>query len=239
MIKEKIDTKGIWKIVDANKYRYGIDETDRNKSHRNSLTNNQHTFNRAKFFKLNLHRLEELKGYDIVVWLDGTIEIINPDFIKFGVEQIKAGNNIIVFEHNKPTRNGSVYEEVKESHWERYTSTKWMGQDQPYQNVDQQYNQYLKNGFKEHWFKDYNIPLTENYGLYITCMIFWDMKRTETIDFLNSWWNHNLMYTTQDQISFPYLLWEKKIYPFVLPRKDLGIEGNGEQNTLYVKWNHQ
>ncbi len=234
-----IGDKGYWKIINAEKYRFGISEKDNNKELRNSLYNNQHSFNRAKFFKLNLHRIEELKDYDIIIWLDGTIEIINEDFILNCVKMQENGKNFMVYEHNIE-RNGLLNKEVEDSHFFRYTSVNWNGQNQPYQDIDFQYNSYLKNGFKEKYFLE-NIHQYKNYrneyGLWVTCFIMFDMKKQETIDFFDKWWYHNMLYTTQDQISFPYIIWENKLNIYSLP-DNIIFFGNSDSNNFFRKLTH-
>lgn len=83
-----------WKRVDADRYRLGLDERDRSAADVNALTQNQHPFNRAKLFKLNLHRLPELKDYHLVVWLDATVKLINPDTAAYIVEYLCGYANV-------------------------------------------------------------------------------------------------------------------------------------------------
>jgi hypothetical protein len=232
-----IDTRGIWKVIDVEKYKYGLDDKDIDKSLRNSLYNNQHSFNRAKFIKLNLHRIPELKEYDIVVWLDGTICIRNRDFVKYCKHQINSGKNFLVFDLHE--RKGILKREVIASHFERYTSNYWFGQVQPYQDIDEQYLDYIKNGFEENYHERIKVKNSENYGVWATCFLALDMQKLETKHFMNKWWYHNMKYTTQDQISFPYLIWENNIRPFSLPNvSENFIQGNSDNNNLFIKINH-
>lgn len=95
-----LETHGIWRIIDTERYRLGINATDASPAYNNSLSNNTHTFNRAKFFKLNLHRLPELAQYDIVVWLDGTVEVTSPNAAATLVWLLRArGAAIVTFDH--------------------------------------------------------------------------------------------------------------------------------------------
>jgi hypothetical protein len=43
-------------------------------------------------------------------------------------------------------------DEVIDSHQPRYTSTYWNNQSQPYQDVDNQYKNYLDDGYKHLYF---------------------------------------------------------------------------------------
>ena len=82
------------------------------------------------------------------------------------------------------------------------------------QDVDKQYNSYIANGF------DDSIGLFEN-----TIIIRKKTQRTNEI--FDSWWLHNLIYSYQDQISYPYVLWEKQYTP------DLIINENVFNNEKY------
>ena len=46
----------------------------------NSLKNNKHTFNIAKYYKQAFINIPRLKKYDVIIWIDGTIEIKNKIF---------------------------------------------------------------------------------------------------------------------------------------------------------------
>jgi hypothetical protein len=187
----------------------------------NSLANNQHSFNRSKFIKLNLHRLPELAEYDVVVWLDGSIEITNPSCAEACLKMADAGHCIVLFEHEFRSK---LYDETCASHFCRYTSTNWNGQAQPYQDVDSQYRQYVSEGFVD-------------VGLWITCFVSFDMRRKESHAFLQEWNAQNLRYTTQDQIGFPFVCWKLGIKPHTLP--DGIVKGLGHSVTdFYVKYPH-
>ena len=54
----------------------------------NSLCNNKHTFNVAKYYKQAFSNIPILKKYDIIVWLDGTIEITYDKTSEYILENI-------------------------------------------------------------------------------------------------------------------------------------------------------
>lgn len=235
-----IKTHGIWEIIDITKYYQGIDGNDIDSKYHNSMLNNTHSFNRAKFIKLNLHRIPELIDYDIVVWVDGTIEIINERCAELIINKIDSGKNIILYEHER--HRGFLQEEVKAANFYRYTSTNWNGQNQPYQDVNQQYSDYVENGFKEKWIRDYISNETgsqsHNVGVWITCFVAFDMRKKESHDFLNEWWLQNLKRTTNDQIGFPYVCWKLKIVPYTLPDFEIGGNNPHRRTDLYIKHRH-
>ena len=211
-----------WTLVDVNKYSRGIDASDVDPHLVNSLANNQHSFNRAKFVKLNLHRLPELiDKYDVVVWLDGSVEITNGSCAEQCLGMADAGHGIVLFEHEFRQQ---LYAETCASNFYRYTSTFWNGQRQPFQDVFSQYQEYISQGFVD-------------VGLWITCFVAFDMRRKESHAFLEEWNAQNLRYTTQDQIGFPFVCWKLGMRPHTLP--DGFVAGQGHSVTdFYVKHDH-
>jgi hypothetical protein len=229
---QKITNNG-W-IIDTTPYHLIYKSRIDNNSYVNSIFNNKHTFNIAKYYKQNFYNIPRLKDYEIIVWLDGTIEITNPETSTFILEKINNNNNLIVFEH---FRKGRLDDERKASHFERYTSTFWFGQSQPYQDIDKQYIEYTKNGYNDIDFWKTLYPSKIQYGLWVTCFLAFDMKKEETVNFLDEWYLQTLKYTTQDQIGFPYVCQKLKMFPYNLP--DENSWGDGHSKTsFYIKHNH-
>jgi O-antigen biosynthesis protein len=205
----------------------------------NSLSNNQHPFNKAKFFKQQFHRLKMLKEYRYIIWMDATIKITNPSTAENVVNLIGSQRrNFILFEHR---RGGLMQEEVAASQGSKYLDPHWGCCPQPVQNTTRQYEFYIKEGFQEKWWvNEYDAPIgiynRAQYGMWVTCFIAFDMTKTDTCAFLDLWWEQNVLFSTQDQVSFPYAAWKLKLYPYSLP--DSGIEGNYNKNSLYTKVAH-
>ena len=86
-VKQTIDTDFIcftdniniinngWKI-DTTPYHIVNKSKIDDDTYTNSICNNKHTFNIAKYYKQSFSDIPILDKYDIIVWLDGTIEII-------------------------------------------------------------------------------------------------------------------------------------------------------------------
>jgi len=225
---------GAWKVVDANLYEYGVDharDASTNPREINSLWNNRHPFNKAKFFKLNLHRIPELASYDVVVWLDGTVEITDP----MCAERVLGalGDSPLVFRHEH--RKGSLKAEVDDSMYAKYTSAFWNGHQQPVQDLQKQYADYVRDGFVERWIPN---PIDEHDGVWITCFVAWDMRSPRTAEFLDMWWRENVVHTTQDQVSFPYVAWKTGIRPRSLPSGGIGGAEPHKKTDFYVKRDH-
>lgn len=206
----------------------------------NSLTQNRHPFNLAKAFKMQFYRFLDLTEYRAAVWLDGTIQIIGPQTAG-AVFQLLAeqGRNLVTFEHN---RRGLLSAEAAASKTEKYEGTHWGCCDQPFQNVTRQFEEYLKEGFSEKWWlEEYDAPTgiskRPEWGLWVTSFIAFDLHSPTSFEFLDAWWRENVLHSTQDQVSFPYLAWKMKVYPFSLPSPGVSA-GSWMHNSFFSRIEH-
>jgi hypothetical protein len=201
---------------------------------RNSMKQNKHTFNIAKYYKQSFRCIPILQSYDTIVWLDGTIEIIDPTTSEYITTHIHRAK-IIGWHHE--WRYGILHEEVKASHFARYTSVHWNGQDQPYQDIDQQYNEYVEDGYNDQYFK--NIPHhTPHLGVWITCFVAFLQHDPEVISFLDLWYQQTLTHTTQDQIGFPYVCQKLNMIPHTLPNETVKGDRPHDETQFYIKHQH-
>jgi len=200
----------------------------------NSVCNNKHTFNIAKYYKQAFSNIPILDKYDVIVWLDGTIEIIYDKTSEYILNNIYK-EKIIGWHHEY--RNGILSNEVISSHYEKYTSTNYIGQSQPYQDVDNQYKCYVEDGYNDIFFKNINSH-TPHMGVWITCFVAFLHKNIDVNNFLNLWYLQTLKYTTQDQIGFSYVCQKTNLIPFTLPNNN--IYGNSPHNNtmFYIKKQH-
>jgi len=175
-----------------------------------------------------------LEKYDIIVWLDGTIEITYDKTSEYILENIYR-EKIIGWHHEY--RNGFLSNEVSASHFERYTRTFWNKQSQPYQDVDYQYKCYLYDGYNDSFFKNINSH-TPHMGVWITCFVAFLQKDKDVKKFLDLWYLQTLKYTTQDQIGFPYVCQKTQIVPFTLPNAEINGGCPHVKTMFYVKHNH-
>jgi hypothetical protein len=170
--------------------------------------------------KVNLHRLPELQKYDVVVWLDGTVKITDPMCAELVYDWLMNQNkNLMIYQH----QHASLQQEWKASHFPRYISTRWDEQNQPYQDLDKQYKHYVEEEhFEDNWYLTQltpeqianstgNIPI---HPMYVTCFLAFNMRNPVSHQFLDAWYNETLAYTTQDQITFVYVLFKMKLLPF-------------------------
>jgi hypothetical protein len=204
----------------------------------NSLCNNQHTFNIAKYYKQAFCNIPRLKQYDVVVWLDGTVQITFPKTSEYLLKQMTITDNekqakIVGWHHID--RHGKMEGEVKASNFFRYNSTFWNNQKQPIQDVISQYNHYLNEGYTDEYFtiekaKTPHVSNTEHFGVWLTCFVAFLKTDPDIIGFLDMWYLQTLKYTTQDQIGFPYVCQKTGILPLTLP--------NDEITDVFYKHHH-
>lgn len=214
----------------------------------NALKYNQHPFNIAKYYKTHFHTIPRLASYDVVIWIDGTIGIENENFSALVYDLVvNQGHNIPVFEHS---RDGYLHRERDASIYSgRYLTELLHGRPQPLQDVGKQYEDYkammhqsLEPDSMNFWGREM-YPHRQQYGVFVTCFFAIDMKKKESFRFLEAWYAQIVKYTTQDQLSFPFVAHMLNIYPYPLPhlRKDISqssIHGHADVNSLFTKLHH-
>lgn len=228
-----IDNKGDW-IIDTTPYHINNNKylnTDFNNSWKNNKTN----YMISKYYKAQFLEIPRLKDYKYIFVIDGSIEITNKDCIKMLIEKTKKENsNMVCWMHEG--RGGELYgESLASSKDNRWNSTKIKDQDQPFQDVLGQYNSYINDGYTTEYWKSKNV--NENYGVFCTGVNFYKINN-ETKKFLDQWYEEILKWTTQCQISYPYVLQKNSNYKFsVLP--DELIKGTcHEKSNIHVRQNH-
>jgi len=196
--------------------------------YKNSLKNNNHSFNIAKYYKQAFQNIPRLKEYDVVIWIDGTIEITSDLVSEWIIEKMKT-EKMITWNHE--CRNGILKWEALASNDIRYSSTWWNNQSQPKQDVMNQYNEYVEKGYDEEYFD-------ENVGVWVTCFVAFSNKDTEVTRFLNEWYVQTLKYTTQDQIGFSYVCQKLGFIPYTLPDDEIKGDKPHSFTDFYIKNDH-
>jgi len=200
----------------------------------NSFCNNKHTFNIAKYYKQSFSNIPILQKYDVVVWLDGTLQIIykTSEYILNNIYKEK----VIGWHHE--WRNGVLSNEVNAAMCDgRYPSTYWNNQSQPYQDIDNQYKCYLDDGYNDLFFKNINSH-TPHMGVWITCFVAFLHKDTDVKNFLDLWYLQTLKYTTQDQVGFSYVCQKENLIPFTLPNNIIHGDCPHQNTMFYIKEDH-
>jgi hypothetical protein len=222
-------------IIDTTPYHLENMSPIDNHNFINSFTNNKHSFNKAKYYKQAFQNIPRLKQYDVIIWLDGTIEITNSKTSEWILSKIYT-HKIIGWNHE--WRNGVLLGEVLESREsERYSSTFWNNQEQPVQDVVRQYNAYIDEGFDNLYFiKKY--PERKPFGVWITCFVAFLNKDEFVTRFLNNWYLQTLLFTTEDQIGFPFVCQKMDFAPYTLPDNEIqGLEPH-IKTDFYSKYDH-
>jgi hypothetical protein len=222
-----------WTIDTTPYHIYHKNEIDED-TFTNSFCNNTHTFNIAKYYKQSFTKIPILEKYDVIVWLDGTIEIIYDKTSEYILNNIYK-EKIIGWHHEM--RNGLLSGEVKASYFDRYTSTFFHNQLQPYQDIDYQYKCYLEDGYNDIFFKNLNSH-TPHMGVWVTCFVAFLHKDMDVKSFLDLWYLQTLKYTTQDQIGFSYVCQKTNMIPHTLPNHEIYGDCPHDNTMFFIKHSH-
>jgi hypothetical protein len=206
---------------------------DTDASRVNSLSKNRHAFNVAKYYKQAFVNIPRLQKYEVVVWLDETVEITHPCVSEYLLRHIRDAK--IIGWHNDQ-RNGSLSQEVRAVRSFRYRSAFWNKQPQPYQDADRQYEHYVADGYTDAYFKSLS-PHTPHLGVWITCFLAFLQKNPAVARFLDLWYLQTLVHTNHDQIGFSFACQKTDLVPMTLPNQDVAGEPSA-RTDFYVKHNH-
>ncbi len=234
-------------IIDTNPYHdthrslvdNGLYINSTKKEGRLKVLENRHTFNLAKYYKQNWQNIPRLSEYDVVIWLDGSIEIIREDVSEYMLE-LCSKYYIVSWHHEM--RGGCLFHEAYCSYLPRYHDSNYLNQWQPYQDIIGQYHQYLQEGYDEYFFEKY--PRVEgrgrgdHFGVWLTCFVAFNNKHPKVVDFLNRWYLQTLKYSTQDQVSFSKVVQDTKIVPYTFP--DQRFKGDEPHSSceMFIKHEH-
>ena len=144
----------------------------------------------AKWFKLNPH--VELEAYRYTVWIDASLQLTTETFAK-EVLSFLDGKGLALFRH--PDRDNIVDEAAVSA-----TMLKYQGE-----RVHEQVEHYRRKGFR-----------SQN-GLFAGGVLVRD-NASRAIRRLNrTWMREILRWSSQDQLSLPYVLWKLDIAPGIIP----------------------
>jgi hypothetical protein len=258
-------------IIDTTPYHLTHKSPLDNDTYTNSQCHNRHQFNAAKYYKQAFTNIPRLQSYDIVVWLDGTIEITYEKTGEYLLSQMDVAEGCTKYNASKCAftegctkynaikgaftegctkiigwhhewRHGLLSNEVAASHNDRYTSTHWNGQNQPYQDVDRQYQCYVDDGYTDAYFTNLHLhspyACSPHLGVWITCFVAFLQKDAAVKEFIDLWYLQTLQYTTQDQIGFPYVCQKTNIIPLTLPNAEISGDCPHSCTQFYIKHSH-
>lgn len=147
---------------------------------------------KAKYFKTQCHRINDWEqcGANVVVWIDGNIEVMRPDFVDVMIRPIKE--KMAFFSIQKHHERNTIQQEI-----DFILST-----DNPYllirygkQPLAKEYEYYVKKRMPP------DAPL-------YSCNVFAAyIKKSPFSSFYNDWWRLCLEWSWFDQSAFSYLAW--------------------------------
>lgn len=146
----------------------------------------------AKYFKLMPHEVPELAKYDYLIWVDGLVQVTNPDFSRMMVDTLRS-DAVGLMSH--PDRN-CIYEEFDEC--------VRIGKIKEKEDVERAFNQ-LKRYKK--------IPILPNAGLYAATVLIRNAKHKLAEKFNKTWWQEVTEGSFRDQLSLPYVIKTSGITP--------------------------
>ena len=143
---------------------------------------------KAKWYKMQAHKISFLKKYDFILWVDGSVKIKSKNMVSAFMN--RAGGSICLFRH--PWRQ-CIYKEAEA------VKGKLHSINEPVVKQIQYYN-------------DHRYP--KNNGLY--CGTVFGMYRSEKMNrIMDAWWDQVKRFSARDQLSLPYVMWRLKIRPSI------------------------
>jgi hypothetical protein len=139
----------------------------------------------AKWYKLNPWDVPGFENVNISIFIDGTFEVFSETFIEWLI--IRLFNDMLLFRH--PDRN-CIYEEAIVSKTIKYYSGK---------ELDVQ-------------IKDYSKSMESHWGLW-ACGLMVRKHSPFIRKLMAEWWDEQMKYTLQDQISFAYVCHKNNFRP--------------------------
>lgn len=143
----------------------------------------------SRIIKVKPYLSEELRRYDRAIYIDASLEIVDPNFYLEYLSYMET--ELLLSPH--PWRK-CAYEEID--------AVKHI---EPERSENQMYA-YKGRGFPR------------NQGLYSCGLLGWDMNSSSAHEMSDLWLAHIERYSYLDQCSLPYCLWWKGIIPSVLPK---------------------
>lgn len=220
-----------------------------NSTHKNNLSgklagrldsvSNRHTFNLAKYYKQQWKLVPRLQEYEVIIWLDGTLEIINPKTAEYMLE-LCPKYDIVTWQHE--LRGGFLFHEAFSSYLPKYHNVDFLDQRQPYQQIMGQYMEYVREGYDEDFFK--NFPRKEgrgrgdHFGVWATGFVAFNNRSQKVKEFIDLWYLQTLKYSTQDQVGFPKVVQDTGLVPYTLPDEIMPGNESHVGNSIFKIHTH-
>ena len=171
---------------------YFTDDINIKSNHWNIITKKYHNENlnimlSAKYYKIQHHKIDLIKNYDYIIWIDSAFDITNNNFVIDNIKLLESNNFVINYNSELETISDDYYGAFQVH--SKYDSI-----------LTKQYNNYLKNG------------LPESFICYAGGFFIKKLNK-KLNNFFNNWWNEILNYSLNDQLSLSYLCWKNKFIP--------------------------
>jgi hypothetical protein len=182
--------------------------------------NNDYNRLNAKYIKCQALNIDILKKYEYIIWSDSSLQIKNKNLVKDIIELLKKKEELYFYQHYCRNNIKDEYEISK-------TLPKYKNH-----NMEEQIKKYINCDCQCQCQCDCQCDCESNFGLY-ECGIFIFKNNEKNIKIMNDWWEENVKYSYQDQLSLPYVLWKNNTKPFILNESDLKIKGSVWDNNLF------
>jgi hypothetical protein len=148
---------------------------------------------RAKYFKLQIHRLEEVRRYRWLVWIDSSINMGELDFLlqlRDSLSSQPPGDRVVLVPH--PHRR-TVREEYEYITREMVTGNRYLKDRYEFEKLPEQ----IADFRRRNW----------NIDAQLYCGGFWMIENSEHFHRVwDDWWDQNLRYGLMDQLPLGVLL---------------------------------
>ena len=159
---------------------------------------------RAKYFKLQIHRLDEVRNHHWLVWADGSLAFKNLAFLKeraLELSRLPANQRALFMPH--PDR-ATVIEEFEFVEGSIQSGHPYLEVRYSNEKMREQIDYYRERGW--------------NVQAKLWCGTVWMVENSElNRRALDDWWEQNLRFGIQDQLSLPIVLANHGIEPTALP----------------------
>lgn len=132
--------------------------------------------------------------YDYYVWVDGSFDIVNPNMVSSFLTLIQD-KDLLLYSH--PSRS-CIWDEYEFCSVSMKSGNQYLLDRYEHENMETQYDLYLSN---EDFVDD---------KLFAAGVFMYSKKLVENKEHnvMKEWFYHNCLYSVQDQLSLPYLLWK-------------------------------
>jgi hypothetical protein len=155
---------------------------------------------RAKYFKLQIHRLDEVRAARWLVWADGSLRIHQLAFLReraLALSRLAARRRVLLIPHPDRGTVQEEYEFVRRAIAEEHPTLALRYRDE---RMGEQMAWYRSRGW--------------NVEAKLWCGGFWMMENSDLVRrCLDDWWDQNLRFGMMDQISLPVILEQHGIEP--------------------------